>query len=143
MDPGVHKVQGYEVAGAVLLAVLGTTLRAIGLGWGNGTFGLAQASAANADNPTASASVTSALVPKAVRRRVDTGANGVTAFLRGESFNRSSPRLYLIENVDKILNARGLAWSAPLPRQNRGQRGVARAFRRLHRPVMNWSLLPV
>jgi hypothetical protein len=75
-------------AGAVFLAVLGTTLRAIGLGWGSGTFGLAQASAAGADNPTASASVTSELVPKAVRRKLDTGANGVTAFLRGESFNR-------------------------------------------------------
>src|SRR5712691_4447566 len=112
-------------AGAVFLAVLG-------LGCGNGTFGLAQASAANADNPAASASVTSALVPKAVRRRVD----GVTAFLRGESLNRSSPRLYLIEYVDKILNTRGLAWSAPLPRQNRGQPGAARAFRRLHRTVI-------
>jgi hypothetical protein len=75
-------------AGAVFLAVLGTTLRAIGLGWGSGTFGLAQASAASADNPTASASVTSELVPKAVRRKLDTGANGVTAFLRGESFSR-------------------------------------------------------
>jgi len=52
---------------------------------GSGT--LAQACAAN-DNPTANASVTSELVPKAVRRKVGAGANGVTAFLRGESFNR-------------------------------------------------------
>src|SRR3979490_537004 len=37
-------------AGAVILAVvLGTTLRAIGRGFGNGTFGLAQACPANAD----------------------------------------------------------------------------------------------
>jgi len=49
---------------------------------------LAQASAASADNPTASASATSELVPKAVCRKLDTGANGVTAFLRGESFSR-------------------------------------------------------
>src|SRR5712672_2668830 len=34
----------------VLVEVLGTTLRAIGRGLGNGTFGLAQASAATADN---------------------------------------------------------------------------------------------
>jgi hypothetical protein len=122
--PGAVVLAAAFAAGAAFLAVLGTTLRAIGLGWGNGTFGLAQASAANADNPAASASVTSALVPKAVRRRVD----GVTAFLRSESFNRSSPRLYLIEYVDKILNTRGLAWSAPLPRQNRGQPGAVRPF---------------
>jgi hypothetical protein len=70
---------------------LGTTLRAIGRGLGMGTFGLAQASIANpanADSPTASASVTSALVPKAVRGNVGVGANGVTAFLRGESIKR-------------------------------------------------------
>jgi hypothetical protein len=67
---------------------LGTTLRAIGRGLGVGTFGLAQASAANPVNPTANASVTSALVPKAVRRNVGGGTNGVTAFLRGESIKR-------------------------------------------------------
>src|SRR5258707_9257680 len=68
--------------------VLGTTLRAIGRGLGVGTFGLAQASAANPVNPTANASVTSARVPKAVRRNVGGGTNGVTAFLRGESIKR-------------------------------------------------------
>ena len=86
---GAEIVAAGVLASRVLAArVLGTTLRAIGRGFGNGTFGLAQASAANADNPTASASVTSALVPKAVRRNVGGGTNGVTAFLRGESFNR-------------------------------------------------------
>jgi hypothetical protein len=53
-----------------------------------GTFDLAKASAANPVNPTANASVTSALVPKAVRRNVGGGTNGVTAFLRGESIKR-------------------------------------------------------
>ncbi len=76
-------------SGAVVLAaVWGTTLRAIGRGLGSGTVGLAQAaSAANADNAIA----TSALVAKAVRRKVGAGANGVTVFLRGESHNRCSP----------------------------------------------------
>jgi hypothetical protein len=63
---------------------LGTTLRAIGRGFGSGTFGLAQASAVNADKPTASVR----LVAKAVDRNVAARAFGVTAFLRGESFNR-------------------------------------------------------
>jgi hypothetical protein len=49
---------------------------------------LAKASAANPVNPTANASVTSALAPKAVRRNVGGGTNGVTAFLRGESIRR-------------------------------------------------------
>src|ERR1700761_9138075 len=68
--------------------VFGTTLRAIGRGFGNGTFGLAQASAAMADNPSASAR----LVAKAVDRNAVARVDGVTAFLRGESFNRSRPR---------------------------------------------------
>jgi hypothetical protein len=67
---------------------LGTTLRAIGRGFGSGTFGLAQASAANADNPTANIR----LVANAVDRIAAAREYGVTAFLRGESFNRSSPR---------------------------------------------------
>jgi hypothetical protein len=62
-------------------------LRAIGRGFGNGTFGVAQASADTADNPTASAR----LVAKAVDRNAAAREDGVTAFLRGESFNRSSP----------------------------------------------------
>jgi hypothetical protein len=74
------------VAGAVFLAeVAGTTLRAIGRGFGSGTFGVAQASA---DNPTASAR----LVANAVDRNAAARDDGVTAFLRGESLNRSSPR---------------------------------------------------
>jgi len=76
------------VAGAVFLAeVAGTTLRAIGRGFGNGTVGLAQASAANTNNPTASAR----LVANAVDRNAAARNDGVTAFLRGESLNRSSP----------------------------------------------------
>jgi hypothetical protein len=63
---------------------LGTALRAIGRGFGSGTFGLAaQASAANADNPTASARV----VANAVDRNAAARMRGFTAFLRGESFN--------------------------------------------------------
>jgi hypothetical protein len=68
--------------------VLGTTLRAIGRGFGSGTFALAQASAAMADNPSASAR----LVARAVDRNAVARVDGVTAFLRGESFNRSRPR---------------------------------------------------
>jgi hypothetical protein len=44
---------------------------------------LAQASAANADNPTASAR----LVANAVDRNAAARREGFTAFLRGESFN--------------------------------------------------------
>jgi hypothetical protein len=70
-------------AGGVFLAEgLGTTLRAIGRGFGNGTFGLTLASAAHADSPSASAR----LVANAVDRNAAARADGVTAFLRGESF---------------------------------------------------------
>jgi hypothetical protein len=66
-------------------SVLGTTLRAIGLGFGNGTFlGVAQAFPVKADNPTASARH----VAKAVDRNAAGRLDGVTAFFRGESFNR-------------------------------------------------------
>jgi hypothetical protein len=76
-------------ADATFLAeVLGTTLRAIGRGFGNGTFGLAQASPAHADNPIASAR----LVANAVDRNAAGREDGVTAFPDGESFNHSSPR---------------------------------------------------
>jgi hypothetical protein len=62
--------------------VLGTAPRAIGRGLGNGTFlGVAQASPANADNPTASARH----VVSAVDRNATARLDGVTAFLRGES----------------------------------------------------------
>ena len=69
----------------VLASVLGTTLRAIGRGFGKGTFlGFAQASPVNADNPTASARQ----VAKVVDRNAAGRRDGVTAFFRGESFNR-------------------------------------------------------
>jgi hypothetical protein len=64
---------------------LGTALRAIGRGLGSGTFGWAQASAAIADSPTASAKV----VARAVERNAAARAEGFTAFLcGGESFDR-------------------------------------------------------
>jgi hypothetical protein len=70
-------------------SVLGTTLRAIGRGFGNGTFlGLAQASPVNADNPTASARQVARVADKAVDRNAAGRRDGVTAFFRGESFNR-------------------------------------------------------
>jgi hypothetical protein len=75
------------VAGAVIFVeALGTTLRAIGRGFGSGTVGVAEAAAANADNPSAR------LVANAVDRNAAARNDGVTAFLRGESLNRSSPR---------------------------------------------------
>jgi hypothetical protein len=154
-------------AGAVVLVavfaagvVLGTALRAIGRGLGNGTFlGVAQASPANADNPTASARH----VVSAVDRNATARLDGVTAFLRGESFNRWSVKLYLIEYVDKILKYAGgpghvcastAAKSRPEQFQAKGDRfaskkrfksGIwsrtkvrpARAFRRIVRPDMN------
>jgi hypothetical protein len=69
-------------AGAVAAVVLGTTLRAIGRGFGNGTFGVA--AAAKADQPTASAR----LVASAVDRNAAARAELVTVFPDGESFNR-------------------------------------------------------
>jgi hypothetical protein len=74
------------VAGA-LGEGLGATLRAIGRGFGSGTVGVAEASDANTDNPTASARP----VANAVDRNAAARNDGVTAFLRGESVNRSSP----------------------------------------------------
>lgn len=65
--------------------VLGTTLRAIGRGFGNGTFGFAHASTDSADSPTANAR----LVASAVDRNAAARAERVTAFLcGGESFTR-------------------------------------------------------
>jgi hypothetical protein len=48
--------EGAAVVGAAafLAEVAGTTLRAIGRGFGSGTFALAQASPARTENPTAS-----------------------------------------------------------------------------------------
>jgi hypothetical protein len=62
--------------------VLGTTLRAIGRGFGNGTLGLAEASAAQI--PAASIR----LVAKAVDRNAAAREGAVTTFPDGESFNR-------------------------------------------------------
>jgi hypothetical protein len=78
---------GAPAADATALGeVIGTTFR-IGRGFGSGTVGVAKASAANTDNPTASAR----LVANAVDRNAAARNDGVTAFLRGESLNRSSP----------------------------------------------------
>jgi len=64
--------------------VLGTALRAIGRGFGSGTFGLAQASTDMADSPTASARP----VASAVDRHAAARAEDFTAFLcGGESFD--------------------------------------------------------
>jgi hypothetical protein len=83
-------------AGAMAEAVAGTTLRAIGRGFGSGTFG---AASAGMENATASARH----VAKAVDRNAAARAVWVTAFLRGESFKLEKPQSYLIEYVDKIL----------------------------------------
>ena len=67
------------------MVVLGTTLRAIGRGFGNGTFGVAPASPENTDNPAASAK----LVLSAVHRIAVARTNGLTALFPGESTNRA------------------------------------------------------
>jgi hypothetical protein len=73
------------ILAAVFSVVFGTTLRAIGRGFGRGTLGLAaQASTASAEKPTANVR----LVAKAVDRNAAGRRDGVTAFFRGESFNR-------------------------------------------------------
>ena len=74
-----------EFLAAVFAAgvVLGTMLRAIGRGFGSGILGLADASAAHTDNPTANARV----VAIAVDRNAAARAEWVTAFLCGESGN--------------------------------------------------------
>src|ERR1700722_19343890 len=63
--------------------VLGTTLRAIGRGFGSGPFDGAAASAAQVENPTAS----SRPVAHAVDRKAADREDWVTTFLRGESFD--------------------------------------------------------
>ena len=68
--------------------VLGTTLRAIGRGFGSGILGLADASAAHTANPTANARV----VVIAVDRNAAARAEGITAFLCVESLNGNCPR---------------------------------------------------
>jgi hypothetical protein len=72
--------------------VFGTTLRAIGRGFGSGTFGLAEAAVASADHPIASTRPIAKAVDKAIERNAAACADRVTAFLRGESFKRWCPR---------------------------------------------------
>jgi hypothetical protein len=72
---------GGFAAVAVLGTVFGTTLRAIGRGFGNGIFGLAAASLVHACDPMSSASV----VAIAVERNAAARADWVTTFLCGES----------------------------------------------------------
>jgi hypothetical protein len=102
--------------------VLGTTLRAIGRGLGSGTFGLVAASFAHADHPSAS----TRLVAKAVDRNMAARENGVTAFLRGESFSGRRHRLYLIEYVDKIRNT---PWPADVCAMTAAKSRLAGRFR--------------
>jgi hypothetical protein len=64
-----------------------TTLRAIGRALGNGTLGLAQASAPKPDKPTASARLVASAVDRKAAERLDR----VKAFPQGESFDRASP----------------------------------------------------
>jgi hypothetical protein len=90
---GAGKAWAAVFAAAVVEAVLtvfflGTTLRAIGRGLGSGTFDLAAASAAQADNPTASARVVAIAVDCNAAARAD----WVTAFLCDESRDDSRPR---------------------------------------------------
>jgi hypothetical protein len=69
-------------------AVLGTTLRAIGRGFGSGTLAVAEACVAGADSPMARTRPVANTRNKAVDRAVDRKAAArveVTAFLRGES----------------------------------------------------------
>jgi hypothetical protein len=65
--------------------VFGTTLRAIGRGFGSGTFAAACASEASTDQPN----VNTSAAPNARNGDAGPGPIGVTAVLRGESFNRS------------------------------------------------------
>jgi hypothetical protein len=82
---------GAELLGAEVLAaevgavVFGTTLRAIGRGFGNGTFGLAQTSVART-SPIAKAR----LVASAVDRNAAAWTDRVTGFPAGESFDLTS-----------------------------------------------------
>jgi hypothetical protein len=72
---------------AVLSLLLGTTLRAIGRGFGNGILDLAEAPAGQADIPTASANVVAIAVDRSAAARAD----WVTAFLCDESRDGGSP----------------------------------------------------
>jgi hypothetical protein len=80
-------VGGLSLAAAVAAGggvVFGTTLRAIGLDLGSGTFaGDVAASAAGIDKPSASARPVARVVDRNAAARI----KGATAFLRGESFS--------------------------------------------------------
>jgi len=104
---------------AVLVAAFGAALRAIGRGFGNGTFVVAQASTERLNSPAASARLAASAVDRSAAAR----AERVTAILcGGESFSRSSLGVYLTEYVDKMLKRSLPALFAPSPRQNRGYR---------------------
>jgi hypothetical protein len=82
---------GKEDLAAALVAgmaavVFGTTLRAIGRGFGNGTFGLAQTSVATT-SPIAKARPVASAVDRNAAARTDR----VTGFPDGESFDLTSP----------------------------------------------------
>src|SRR5262249_27878530 len=122
------------VAGA---DVATTLLRAIGRGFGSGTFG---AASAGIENATASARH----VGKAVDRNAAARTVRVTAFLGDESFKPMRPQSYLIEYVDKILtDPLGSARCAPIPRQNRGCPAVNRAGTALSRGLQTRYELPL
>jgi hypothetical protein len=82
--------------------VLGTTLRAIGRGFGNGIFGraTANASAANADKPA----VAIRLRPKLVHRSAVARPNGITALFPFESSTRARPTSISLSLLEKMLN---------------------------------------
>jgi hypothetical protein len=63
--------------------------RATGRGFGRGIF--AQACTASAEHPIASARHVAKAVDRTVDRKAAARTNEVTEFLRGESFNGSSP----------------------------------------------------
>jgi hypothetical protein len=73
--------------------VLGTTLRAIGRGFGSGILGLAaDASLAHAANPKTKPEASARVVVIAVDRNAAARADWVTAFLCVESRNGARPR---------------------------------------------------
>jgi len=109
---------------AVFAPVFGTTLRAIGRGFGSGIFGVAQAWPVPPDHPTAS----TRLVAKAVDRKAAARADKVTVFpdnflgglLDGLSTvpwrritQRPPHHLYCIEYVDKMPNTAKFSICAP------------------------------
>jgi hypothetical protein len=69
--------------------VFGTTLRAIGRGFGKGTFAVARAGlATRPDNPTTSDRPVATSGDKAVDRNARARSKEITAVLRGESLSR-------------------------------------------------------